>query len=51
MRFGIHMTQKGGFARNVRRAAEIGCETLQVFIGSPLAWRAPKMEAEAIEKG
>jgi deoxyribonuclease-4 len=50
MRLGIHMTQKGGFARNVRRAAEIGCETLQVFIGSPTSWRAPQLDASEVEK-
>lgn len=47
---GIHMSQKGGFVRNVRRAAEIGCETLQVFIGNPTSWRAPQMETAEIDK-
>lgn len=48
MRFGIHMPQRGGFVRNVQRAAEIGCETLQVFIGNPTSWHAPQLEtAEA----
>ena len=50
MRFGIHMSQKGGFVRNVRRAAEIGCETLQVFVGNPTSWRAPQMETAEIDR-
>lgn len=50
MRFGIHMTQKGGFVRNVRRAAEIGCETLQAFIGNPTSWRAPQLELPEVER-
>lgn len=44
MRFGIHMPQKGGFARNVKRAAEIGCQTLQLFIGNPTGWNPPRLD-------
>ncbi|NLL21946.1 MAG: deoxyribonuclease IV [Firmicutes bacterium] len=48
MRFGIHMPQKGGFARNVKRAAEIGCQTLQVFVGNPTSWNPPLPKPEEL---
>jgi len=46
MRFGIHMPQKGGFARNVKRAVEIGCQSLQLFVGNPTGWSPPRLDAE-----
>ena len=49
MRFGIHMPQEG-FARNVQRAAEIGCQTLQVFIGNPTSWNAPQLEPAEVAR-
>jgi deoxyribonuclease-4 len=48
MRFGLHMPQKGGFARNVKRAAEIGCQTLQVFVGNPTSWNPPLPKPEEL---
>ncbi len=50
MRFGIHMPQKGGFARNVKRAVEIGCLSLQFFVGNPTAWTPPRFNEEELEK-
>lgn len=50
MRFGMHMTQKGGFVKNVQRAAALGCQTLQVFIGSPTSWNAPRLEPAEIDR-
>ena len=50
MRFGIHMPQRGGFVKNVQRAAAIGCQTLQVFIGSPTSWSAPRLEPAEIDR-
>ncbi|RJX25024.1 MAG: deoxyribonuclease IV [Dethiobacter sp.] len=50
MKYGIHMPQKGGFARNVKRAAEIGCQSLQLFIGNPTGWNPPRPEPEEAEK-
>ncbi len=50
MRFGIHMPQKGGFARNVKRAVEIGCSSLQFFIGNPTAWTPPRLDEQELEK-
>lgn len=50
MRFGMHMTQKGGFVKNVQRAAALGCQALQVFIGSPTSWNAPRLEQAEIDR-
>lgn len=50
MRFGIHMPQKGGFARNVKRAVEIGCISLQLFVGNPASWTPPRFDDEELEK-
>ncbi len=50
MRFGIHMPLKGGFPRNVKRAAEIGCQSLQIFVGNPTAWSLPRVDREELER-
>lgn len=50
MRFGMHMTQKGGFVKNVQRAAALGCQTLQVFIGNPTSWSAPQLEPAEVDR-
>ena len=44
------MSQKGGFARNVKRAAEIGCQTLQFFVGNPTGWKPLVLDEEEAEK-
>ena len=43
------MPQKGGFARNVKRAAEIGCQSLQIFIGNPTGWNPPRLSPSEAE--
>ncbi len=50
MRFGVHMPQKGGFKKNVERASEIGCRTIQIFPGNPTGWRMGKLEPLELEK-
>ena len=50
MRLGVHMPQKGGFAANVKRVAEIGCQTIQIFPGNPTGWQMGKLENSEIEK-
>lgn len=50
MRLGIHMPQKGGFARNVERAAGIGCQALQFFIGSPTGWKPLPLDPAEAER-
>lgn len=50
MRFGVHMPQTGGFAKNVKRVAEIGCRTIQIFPGNPTGWKMGKLDEKEIEK-
>ena len=50
MRLGIHMPLKGGFAPNVARAKEIGCEAVQVFVGNPTGWKMGKADPLELEK-
>ena len=49
MRFGIHMSQKGGFSRNVKRAARMGCRSLQIFAGNPTSWSFPRLNPEELK--
>lgn len=50
MRFGVHMPQKGGFEKNVKRVSGIGFQTIQIFPGNPTGWKMGKLELSAIEK-
>ncbi|MEW5919964.1 MAG: deoxyribonuclease IV [Bacillota bacterium] len=50
MRFGMHMPLKGGFSRNINRAAELGCRSLQIFAGNPTAWRLQAARQEEIDE-
>jgi deoxyribonuclease-4 len=43
---GVHLSTTGGVANAVRRAYEIGANTLQIFSSSPRMWRASKITAE-----
>lgn len=45
-RIGVHLSTTGGVASAVRRAAEIGANSLQIFSSSPRMWRASKISAE-----
>jgi deoxyribonuclease-4 len=38
---GAHVSVAGGLGQALRRAAEIGAETIQVFLASPRAWAPP----------
>jgi deoxyribonuclease-4 len=43
---GVHLSTTGGVAGAVRRATEIGANTLQIFSSSPRMWRATKITAD-----
>jgi deoxyribonuclease-4 len=38
MRFGIHVPKLASLPATVRYAADIGCETIQLFSGNPMSW-------------
>lgn len=49
-RLGAHLPLAGGMVKAVDRAAEIGADTIQIFIDNPTAWRRrgePPRELEA----
>lgn len=50
MKIGAHVSSAGGISKSVARAADIGCETLQIFGSSPQGWAfkpVPEKEVEA----
>lgn len=50
MRFGLHILLKGGFEKNVKRAAELGCSTIQMFAGNPTAWKPATTNPDLFKK-
>ena len=38
MRFGVHVSAAGGLDRAPERAANLGCETMQIFIKNNRQW-------------
>lgn len=40
-RIGRHLPTSGGLEKTLRRAEELGCETVQIFVSNPQAWAAP----------
>lgn len=44
MRIGAHVSVAKGLASAVTYAAEVGCETIQIFAKSPQQWSGPKKE-------
>ncbi|MEW5783674.1 MAG: deoxyribonuclease IV [Bacillota bacterium] len=50
MRLGIHMPLKGGFAQNIKRVKEIGCDAVQIFPGNPTGWKMGVADPLEMEK-
>ena len=53
MKIGAHVSTAGGISKSVARAAEIGCETIQIFGSSPQGWAfkpVPEAELEAFRR-
>jgi len=44
------MPQKGGFKKNVERAAALGCQSIQIFPGNPTGWKMGKLDEKDIAK-
>jgi deoxyribonuclease IV len=44
LRIGAHLTASGGVAGAVDVAAQIGCETMQVFVSNPRGWALPPVD-------
>ncbi len=53
MKIGAHVSTAGGISKDVARAVEIGCETIQIFCSSPQGWAfkpVPQAEVEAFRR-
>ena len=50
MRFGLHIKIGGGLGAAAEYAAEIGCETMQIFAGNPNAWNPGKLDLIGAQK-
>ncbi len=42
----MHIGISGGLESAARRAAEIGCETMQIFAANPNSWRSPALNPD-----
>ena len=50
MRFGLHIKIGGGLGAAAEYAAEIGCETIQIFAGNPSAWNPGELNLADAQK-
>lgn len=50
MRFGAHVSIRGHIYEAADRAARLGCECLQIFVGSPRTWRAVPYAADDLRE-
>ncbi len=46
MRFGIHIPKQSSFSATAKYAEDIGCETIQIFSGNPMAWQIGALNPE-----
>jgi deoxyribonuclease-4 len=49
MRIGMHVGLGGGIETSIRSAAQIGCETIQIFAANPNAWKSSAVTPERAE--
>jgi deoxyribonuclease-4 len=47
---GAHVSAAGGIEKTPKRAADIGCNAIQLFSGSPRVWRKPDLSQHNIDK-
>ena len=50
MLFGAHVSSAGGISKAIDRAAELGCDAVQVFTQSPRMWRPTEHSEEELER-
>jgi len=50
MRFGIHVPKQADLPATARYAADIGCETIQLFSGNPMSWMTGALDTREREK-
>lgn len=47
---GAHVSAAGGIENTPKRAADIGCNSIQLFSGSPRVWRKPDLTSHDTDK-
>jgi len=50
MILGKHVSIAGGLDKAFKRAADIGCNSIQIFVKNPRGWKMREVEAEEVEK-
>src|SRR6056297_3758293 len=50
MILGKHVSIAGGLDKAFKRAADIGCNSMQIFVKNPRGWKMREVEAEEAEK-
>jgi deoxyribonuclease-4 len=50
MRFGFHVTIKGGLFQAALRAHKLGCDCLQLFSRNPRSWQTKDLDEKDVEK-
>ena len=50
MILGKHVSIAGGLDKSLKRAADIGCNAVQLFVKNPRGWKMREVEAEEVEK-
>lgn len=48
-KIGAHVSAAGGIDKAVQRASDIGCNSVQIFSGSPRVWAKPPLENQPAE--
>ncbi|MDD5693144.1 MAG: deoxyribonuclease IV [Patescibacteria group bacterium] len=49
MKIGIHVSTSGGIDQAVDRAAELGCNTFQIFVSNPRGWKPTVLDESGIQ--
>ncbi|MFH0905458.1 MAG: deoxyribonuclease IV [bacterium] len=47
MLFGYHVSAAGGLDKAFKEAEALGCDAIQIFVGSPQSWTTPAVSAKA----
>ncbi|MFW5961824.1 MAG: deoxyribonuclease IV [bacterium] len=50
MILGKHVSIAGGLDKAFKRAADIGCNAVQIFVKNPRGWKMRELEAEEVER-
>jgi deoxyribonuclease-4 len=49
MILGKHVSIAGGLDKSLKRAADIGCNSIQIFVKNPRGWKMREIETEEVE--